>query len=82
LKFTPGSAESSRETKINTGIRKAQKELDRTRIYGKRGGQGVSLLWEVVERRMKGKRPTGRPRVKILTGLIRNEHYSVIKRRA
>jgi len=39
------------------------------------------LIWEVVKGTMKEKRLRGRPRVKILDGLIEYEHYSVIKRR-
>jgi len=41
-----------------------------------------SLFIEVVQGRLEGKRPRGRPQVKMLDGLIVDEHYSVIKRRA
>jgi len=40
------------------------------------------LIREVVGGKIEGKRPRGRTRVKMLDGLIRDEHYSVIKRRA
>jgi len=42
---------------------------------------GRSLLREVIEGRMEGKRLKGRPRVKTLDGLIGDEHYSVIIKR-